>query len=352
MIHPGMTHVAQATMSPVGLSPATNVSEKKAATRRMLGIDFVRVLASLAVVWNHVAQTLAPETRSLRYLGRFSVPFFIAVGVLFLYRAVAGAPADNPLLPLKTRAVRVLRPWAVWSALYLGLEFLKAAIGGKQFHLPPHLLLQGATREYWFLPFILISSVLLFPILRLAAKKPSAQVVIIVLGFASSLLIYSGVFRPLDWFFQEGWLPDRWQRDLGIVPSAAALGLLLEKEPALQRDPRVLLFGVVGFLAGLTLLLTMPHFSPGGHLAGVSAALVGVSLPATRLVKRVAPLGKHTYFIYLSHVIAIWPVYSLAKRFGPFSVPTALGFTLLLFLSCLAASILARKVRPLRFLVP
>ena len=147
-------------------SPATTPPAVTGRTARFLALDGARWLASVAIVWLHVPKTPALDATSA--LGRFAVPFFTQAAVLLAY----AAPERHPTLSVARyaggRFQRIYLVFLAWSCFYAVTRWFSHRL----LHQPDYqirltdLLWNGTTLQLWFLPFILLATVLAFAVRR------------------------------------------------------------------------------------------------------------------------------------------------------------------------------------------
>ncbi len=172
---------------------------------RLPGIEFMRGFAAFGVICIHSGLVFDNHTTHgagvLRVLFGFVVPYFLLTSFFFAIRGeVVKAPPWSEWL--RSRAARLLAPYAIWSLVYLGLRVAKfyferrtpGQIAGI-FDDPWGLLLSGGDSvALYFLP-LLFTGLLLIHILRqVLCRGPAWSLVIAALlaAFGYQLLLTSG----------------------------------------------------------------------------------------------------------------------------------------------------------------
>lgn len=172
--------------------------------KRLLGIDLIRGIAAYAVIlvhsgdetWGIPVDNLAISFRLLFY---FAVPFFLAASFYFMVRKPnIGFSLDF----WKSRLERIIMPYLVWSGIYLILRLIVFYRSNEINRL--NQLIQdplsivffgGASYHLYFLPLLLVSSVLVLSTNYFSNKRFRVKILVlfIVLSvIANTLLINSG----------------------------------------------------------------------------------------------------------------------------------------------------------------
>lgn len=106
-------------------------------SKRNGSIDLLRWLGAIGIVWFHMRLPGG-------WIGYAALPFFVVLLVYF-----------GPEKPLRDRAIRLLTPWLIWSAVYALVVLAQALLKGlplrEEFH--AWMLLTGPVLHLWFLPF-------------------------------------------------------------------------------------------------------------------------------------------------------------------------------------------------------
>lgn len=280
--------------------------------RRNLGIEGLRFVAALGIVWFHMQ---APGQ-----------PFAYAALAVFLVLTAdlsAGSlERGGTAAFLRGRVTRVLVPWLAWSGFYLALLIARGA------DLPDfagdwRAVLIGPEIHLWFLPFVFLASVLVLAAQAWVSFARSLTVVLVaaVAGAALSLVAHNWANLPepfAQWSFA---LPPFL---LGLVMAHARRSGQDWAEPAFM-------FAVLGIALA------------AGATEGVLQLLI--AWPVLWLVWRLpvraawlAPLGALSFGIYLIH-----PFFALVMfKFAPALEATLPGVVLVFAASALTVAILQR----------
>lgn len=185
-------------------SHPSSISPHNASSRpRLIGLDFLRGIAVIAVIllhtdeWNGI-ETLPPGWTTLRECAGFGVPFFLAASFYLLAGKVSTHPQQS--FPLRTRLSRLLVPYAVWSGIYLGYKIIRYGALGKLSVLQSLannagtiLFVGGAGFHLYFLPLLIIGTL----VFKLWADQPflHKQGLVLVVFLIISLGLYEGLIQ-------------------------------------------------------------------------------------------------------------------------------------------------------------
>ncbi|MEV6109873.1 acyltransferase [Streptomyces sp. NPDC051940] len=312
---------------------------------RRYDIDLLRVVCTAAVVLCHAsAEFLHAGHRTAGIAGdsasRFAVPAFFAMAG---WAALAGAPVADERQLLR-RVGRVLRPMAVWTAVYLvwqylsgpplngglGKESVRALAGSVQpaFHL---------WYLYTYVPLVLLLGVAVLVVKGRALPRWS---LLAVAGFAVAPALW-GDARTLSGLNLPPWHWSVSRYSLGYAVAGAALlcARRLGPRPLWAAGVGVALLAVAGYQ--FTVRNPAPYGSPAvaALTLAVVGALAGVRVPA-RLRAALVRLSDASFGTYLVHLLFVMllvrPVAERAPG-GP-AAAVALGVTAL---AAIAASFAA-----------
>lgn len=165
---------------------------------RLPALDALRLFGALGVIWLHTVKS--PVLAPAEVLGRFGVPLFAAAAAFFCVDSALRKPRPWRAY-VRSRAVRLLVPFAAWTLIYLalraGLKPLLTA-GASNVHLDWSALYTGTAAHLWFLPFIFLAAVALDALVRAtrARRSPSIRAAL------ATALAVAGValaLTPTNW---------------------------------------------------------------------------------------------------------------------------------------------------------
>lgn len=314
-------------------------------------IEFVRAVALLAVISIHagawvVWSTTPPSsdpTAALVGLARFSVPAFVVLSGLVLYRGHLGRPRW-PLAFIQRRLSRVMLPWLCWAPVFVAAALVEGKLDADVGAVLRNLVL-GPGHLYFL---VLIAQLYLVMLVAPRQRRPLLLFTIAALGlqvgFEVARTTHPGFPGPAGWvwahaapelapfwigYFALGWVAgaeyDRLRRLHRFWPLAlaaatlAAGGFLLSSRLVPADDPR----------QGMNVFL-WPSLVPLAVALTLALVWAGSALrprfePFWPAVRR---LSRHSLGIYIAHVLLL-PAYGEAT----WSVPALARIPLLIALS-------------------
>lgn len=305
------------------------VESVRADEARRTGLDAARILAALGIVWTHA--NADAEYASPAALGRFAVPFFSVVAGIFLVDTLRDASWSKAKAFLIRRAGKLYIPFIAWTIIYIAFRMSASMVVSVKdpFQVRWWLPLTGSMYHLWFLPFLLIATIILTPLLVFALRRRAWSLILAAVLITGGLLIVRFPFRvsavhTSDHFY----FLDRVSARSPALLWGTAIGLLIASDPRSWRVSRFM--AVVGF--GITAFCMGVYWQNGrtpwaANLGGVGWLLVGLGIDRTAVSRWLSPLGRLSYGIYLIHPLIIAIVYKLwaVQHWpqGPLEVTTA-----------------------------
>jgi peptidoglycan/LPS O-acetylase OafA/YrhL len=315
--------------------------------------EALRFFAAVFVVWIHasigVDITIHPDSG---FAGRFAVPFFALSSAFFTALSVWGKPklifSDYVLQRLR----RIYLPFAAWTAIYICLK----AIGGRHPQWSLSLFLGGGSYHLWFLPFVFALCLLIFPLSRLLKLYPASSMKMAV-GMA--LLGVMAAAIPDVWIPETN-VSNTLKLWLGPIPAAIwgfVLAYFYGFHDRAWLTRKFFRFAGVPF-AVFCILASIGQFEVRFlyNLAALSLAIwalainekIGTVFPVKI---KYASLGSLAFGIYLSHIMFLGPMRSIAASYGlETTVTFAVLATLLVLLVSSVFTFVLLKIRWLRWL--
>jgi surface polysaccharide O-acyltransferase-like enzyme len=292
--------------------PAEPAGQGRPGRERRYDIDLLRVVCTAAVVLVHAAaEFIDAGHRTSGILGdsagRFAVPAFFAMAG---WAALAGSPVRGDA-QLLTRLGRILRPMAVWTALYLAWQYLfgPPLDGGAKEAVRALFGSVEAAFHLWYLyayvPLLLLLGVAVL-VLRQRATPRWSTLLLVAVAVAPVL---SEDVRTVTGLPLPAW---EWSVSLSSLGYAVAGAALLA---ARRRGPRPL--WLAGAALALTALVvyqfTVRHPAAYGSVAvaaltfAVLGAAAGVRVPerARALLGRLSDASFGTYLVHLLFVMVL-----------------------------------------------
>lgn len=340
--------------------------------RRLAGVDALRVLAALCVVYLHAKPFMLPAYADSGYavvrdailqFARFAVPFFFIAAGFFLGKKLF--ISANPLAGVHPYLARLITIYTVWTLFYLAfpINWLELLLRGdlRPFvwkaanalelaaHHPLAFLFKSTSVHLWFLPALALASLLLALAIRFRqlgiflalgaglygaglasdAYQPTPWGHRLGLDIAPPLVL--GLLYPSLFVGLGGWLSQHDRYPAGLGWGLAIGGLLLQvAESLVLHQAYGTPLAAAGYLVG-----TVP-FSAGLMMLGLSCRCG--SSPRVLNALAGATLG-----IYLLHVWVKGLLFPLDRFLG--GPLWELGFAPLIFLLAWAGVALVKRTR-------
>ncbi len=289
---------------------------------RLAGLDLGRFLAAFGIVLTHAL--VSPTD----WVGNLSLAYFhVLTGWLAAQSAMRAGG-----YPLGRRAWRLALPFLAWSAFYLPVEWWIADAAGREALLGnPMLLLTGPSLHLWYLPFLILTLPLVWPLVQAARGRRG-------LALACAALVLLGV--PQMALHGWGGLPfplPQWAFGLPLL----AGGILLARCEALGLT--WLPLAALALMAGAGWVLTGAWWAAP---MGLVAALLFEALRRLPLAALPWQIGQAAFGIYLLHPFVALFVYKVLGAEVHW-----LPLTLLTFAGAWAATLALLRLPGLRALV-
>jgi hypothetical protein len=283
---------------------------RTATSDRLIGLDAARLVATLGVIWFHSIE--CEQFRVSGVLGRFSVAFYTLAAMIFLVQSAERR--QRPYLVYVLERLRRLGiPFAGWGLITVGVMYAVIR-GGYPLDLPTlswDRLADGGTLHLYFLPFLFIASIGVYPFAVFMRGRPGRQWTLAGICLAIALALDCGLLNsvppPRGPFFGQFFAVtvDRWSAVYWGVAAAVVWS------NGLSRSSRRIPVAVVGalVLVGVTVWQwkygLVSQFKVYGGLGLLAVALV----PWRNVVFRIlAPLGRMSAGVYFAHMAALYAV--------------------------------------------
>lgn len=175
-----------------------------ASRDRFLGVDCVRFIAALWIVWVHTVQApILRTTIPTIEIGRFGTRLFSILAAYFLVRHVMAKPAEGWPHFAWGRFRRIYLPFLAWSLIYLAVRPVNRLLTGNETSLSEfkwEFLWIGTTYHLWFLPHVLAAGLLAYPLARWALQTERRQTVagaVFVLGWVIAFIPVPDALDPI-----------------------------------------------------------------------------------------------------------------------------------------------------------
>ncbi len=344
--------------SPIAVPLSHPVPSSKAGREPFL--DLARLVAAIGIIWIHTPRSkeLSPYTA----LGRFAVPFFVVSAIYLLVGSVRRNPERSFRDYASNRFMRLYVPFLIWTGIYYLLQAAKYRFisGRSVLPLDFYMLWVGTAIQLGFLPFLLIVSLLCFPLARWIVNHPTSgkgvAILAAVVGVAVALV-------PLLFDLGPAEMTNRWQAMVFVSFAWATLPALCWGLSLAAMPESFLHWMRTRWAGGLNLLITAAmlalvcikgRISWAENLAGVGWFCAGlVCWGSSQRLLRLCALGAVAFGIYLCHHMFIQIAQIAASRVG--LSPTA-WLDVVIFLLAAAASVAfsiwVSRYKSMRWLFP
>lgn len=333
----------------------------------MIGFDLVRAAAAISVIWIHAGHSATWHELHLPEIGRWGTSFLNMLAAFFLVVTLKKylISTPGPLGATKFLGHRLFRigtPFVLWSLIYAAARVVNYALFGKitTLKFAPLLLEHGTTYHLWFLPYLMLISVLALPIvywaIGSAVRERTLAVVALVFGLVVTVFWAEPSWVPNDperltWIF----------RTLYIRCAAFSFGLafgLLHVSNIKLRVPVSLGLtgGVIAVCAAGCAAITST--GPTTDFTWTRIAALGAFLMALLpwrgvFAESAAKLGSLGFGVYLCHVLFVEFAHSFASAL---KIPPSLTVDGAVFVFAVVASFsfaaMMRKTKLLSWLIP
>jgi surface polysaccharide O-acyltransferase-like enzyme len=325
---------------------------------RYVFLDVCRFAAAVAVAWEHTPTS--PALVGSRYFGTFAVPFFVIVSIFLMFEG----QRRGPRRPLGKQAVsrlgRIVPPLVAWSVIYVLARVLKSRALHKAPLVPGFFdFIGGSANHLWFLPFVLIVSLLLLPAARAlsgagrAVRWALAVVCVVAAGIVASVPHYDFYAAIEDQ--RVAFFVDRSVAASPAVFLGLAAALIYPCLPA--RGVRYGLLASLG-LASCVACLVVGYRTGGAWVGWENAAGLGFFVFALAPwewpgVARAAGLGRVAYGFYLAHMS---PIQGLQVAAAWLRAPASAGADVTIYVLTVVCTLglvyLLSRSRRTRWLMP
>lgn len=325
----------------------------------MLGLDLVRGVAAIGVIWVHVGRSPEWASMNLSALGASGTAYLNILAGFFTVLALQKclAKGQSSARFLAHRFWRIGGPFVVWSGVYLAARGVNYLVFGKVTALEWNwgVLFYGTIYHLWFLPYLLVATVVTLPMMYVGLKRPG-----VMLPMAAVMMVVAGAIIVLPTFP----LPDDHQdpvRIEGIVfgrlPGfllGLGFGMLWASgyRPRVRMQTAVVCLVVAGIAVGLTVASELPALLLN-RVAGVCGLIAAFAPWRGAAARWLAGMGALGFGVYLSHVLFVEFAVAATRRMGleP-SLSTDIAAIVFVTGASFGLSYAIRNVRALRWLIP
>ncbi|MBC8105661.1 MAG: acyltransferase [Anaerolineae bacterium] len=313
----------------IGRSAAIRIAARptlaSATVVRNESVDVVRFFAAAGIVFVHATES-APLVRWGNFF-RFAVPFYLFASLYFQSLSLRRNPERTLPRYAALRFRRLYLPFFAWSVIYLLAHDLKRVLSHDSLvSLRPSMLWTGTEYHLWFLPFLLLASLVMAVVQRTFLQQDRSLRWVAIAVAIGSGLAFTQVPMPASW----GSTTDsslisymQWWRAISAACWAMAFAWFMTLGPVIFAVTPVM--GVAGIAlvlaCSLKQVLNDIQLIPRG-LTGLGCMLAALTPWRGPVVSWLARYGRYGYGIYLCHVLILEPMHVLSARLHlPPSIP-------------------------------
>lgn len=318
---------------------------------RYAGLDVLRALGSFGVIFVHV-YTAVGQPSSIYWLLKlrdFSLPVLVLSSFFLLTASLSRKPEYGFADFFGRRAKRLWLPMVIWTAIYsLAIAFvLPGVFAVESMGLPPLAVFMTGYRHLWYLQFVFLGSLLIYPLIIFLVRKVkdsawSSYKSYGALGSCAIFLMFFRLYADWDAIAPEADISvqmfvSQSASYFPLIPWAAAVGLARHRIVSLftRKTFRILSLAAVLAAAGVHLAMDNVPFT---REAFAFAVFFAALQPIRRVqLKRLAPLAGNSYGIYILHFLPVQIVWILVavKGYG-FGGASVLVLTAGIYVGCFA----------------
>jgi peptidoglycan/LPS O-acetylase OafA/YrhL len=345
-----------------------------ASAQRLAGFDIVRAMAAMSVIWVHIGRSAEWREANLSAAGSWGTAFLNSLAGFFVVWALTKRGArDAPRFALH-RVWRLYGSFAIWCLIYLlarvvnyylfhkvssladpgrglaGMERIRAYVGELG-----TLAFFGTTYHLWFLPYLLIITLLTLPLVALAVRSRESM---LTGGVLFALAAMALLLAPEPWWVSTGdlrfvTLSHIYLRSPGFLTGVAfGLWTAAGLRPRLSSIDILACMGVILVCMYLSLTTELPRHILN-RVAATAAFLVALGPWQGRAAGLFGRLGQLGFGVYLCHVLFVEGFYACATRMrlAP-SLWVDLGVFAASVVCSFGTAYLLRRVRWLAWTIP
>jgi peptidoglycan/LPS O-acetylase OafA/YrhL len=344
--------------------------ESREESKAYEGLDTMRVVSSFGVVFLHVcsATGLPGSLEWMMKFRDFALPVMVMSSFYVLTVSLVRKPDKDFERFFSRRFTRLWIPLFIWTLFYtIFTIFLIPFLSGLEPSVEsfsPVVFFSGY-RHLWYLQFIFIGSLAVYPVLSRISGIPQYSRGKIFLFCICGTFFYWILFRSL--LENPIWPPFDSESDINLqifaaqasryllyIPAAVGLGLMRDKIDGLFRN---------AFYRKLSLVLTviaMLLHTAGSTAVPATQEIYGIAvfLAALQPWKKVAfdfwhKLIDHSYGIYILHFFPVHLLWLVTAYYNLELNAAAICFsTLIVFILSFSATAFIRKIFPADWLLP
>ncbi|MBK1876627.1 acyltransferase family protein [Pelagicoccus mobilis] len=263
---------------------SSTTCKQQAIKARQGSIEVLRIISALFILLFHIDQS---PYKNISHSGLIC---FIIISIVFQSKSANKTSARDYY---SKRITRISNPWLFWFTAYLIINISTQKPLFPQSHGIVNNILTGPWIGLWFFPFILITSITIFPIIRSLSKTNSA---IRIAFYSASTLLLLTLYSTLKATTQTPW--PQWLRALPSIP----LALITYELTQFKKQKTIPTASLTAFTA-LSCTLLAPSLTTTYTIA-TSATAIAFSLEKFKSAK-IYQISSLCLGVYVTHSIYI-----------------------------------------------
>ena len=315
---------------------------------RVMMFDAIRVIAAVVVIYFH---SIESETlRASGIIGRFSVAFYTMAAMVFLVRGLRRHPERGLAEYARGRFKRLYLPFLGWSVLtFAGMTLVHHFDRGTAVPaIELNSLVAGLAPQLWFIPFILVGGMVLFPLARLALGRGRREMLLA----SAAVLVAVG----LDWLpwndpplqqwplvgrmLELSW--HRWSALYWGLALAIVVTRWMKVSKGKSRMGSAMAWGGLALVVATTAYQWVYGIHPGLKvMGGLGVCLVAFAPWKHVLISKLGKLAPLSFGMFMCHTLWISAARALANHY---QLPTCWQRDVLVFGLAVAGSVVTVRV--------
>ena len=350
-------------------------TSEPSSSRRYEGLDAFRGFAAFGVVWLHTviwgtANRNGPSSEAITWLKLrdFSLPLIVMSSFFVLTISILRKRESKFPSFFNTRFKRLWIPSFIWTSVYCLLYAYVVPQDLESYRLvetPAMDVFIGGYMHLWFLQFIFLGSLIVYPLLCWLRSKSEPERIKISFLFFLAAGIYAMIFKLfIQTINLDNLFPFKPSQSLIVfigqstkyiffILIAVGLGLLSEKINNLYKQNVFRICSLIAVLFTLILHLTLDLIALTAPMYGI-AVFIAALQPWKRISFRLVYISAaYSYGIYILHFFLCQALQVLVVRGNHEFNSTALfSISILFYVLSFGAAVLLRKMIPVDWFIP
>ncbi|MCU1288232.1 MAG: hypothetical protein JWN60_461 [Acidobacteria bacterium] len=359
-------------------SSTSHETVKTSSTQRYEGLDAFRGFAAFGVVWLHTflagtvsfanPNDLSSQSNVWIRLRDFSLPLIVMSSFFVLTISMLRKPDSEFSNFFTTRFKRLCIPLFIWTSVYCLLTAfaIPAILGLDSFGpLPSIDTFIGGYKHLWFLQFIFLGSLIVYPVLCWLRNKSEPErvkiAVLLFLAAAVYIIVFKLLIQPINLHNLFPFKPSdnlirfivQSSKYTFFIPIAVGLALLSNEINSLFKRNIFRVCSLAAVLFSLILHLTLEYIAITAAMYGIAvfiAALQPWKRIPFRLVYISAAYSYGTYILHFFLCEALEVLVSIGKH--ELNTAALFSISILFYVTSFGVAFLLRKIIPMDWFIP